>query len=713
MTRLNRHALYLAVLAASSYQPLHAEEFALEEVIVTANFREASLLDSPASVSVVDVADIESRGAQHLQDVLNLSPNVNFSSGASRARFLQMRGIGELEQFVDPKHFPSVGVTVDGISLNGNANAAMLMDTEQVEVLRGPQGTRFGTNALAGMVNITSAAPTEEFEGFVTGGVANYGGAELGAAVSGPLTDNLLGRLAVQHQRSDGYMENDYLGRDNTNNIDESSARGKLRWLAGDDAVIDFTAMSFHSNNGYDAYSLDNDFHTQSDQPGHDRVDFDALAMNGTWSLSDDYDLNIISSWSQSENDYSYDEDWSNPHICDGVASCEWFSNTDSLQRDTQTIDLDARLLSTGALDVAGDYQTVFGVYGQHREQSLERYYYDEFNSDYDSQRLAAYGQIDYMLTDSLHLIAGLRGERFSDDYSDLNVYGGRFNSDNRDNLYSGELTLQYFTANDNLVYATVSRGEKPGGVNTEASSSYPMLQPGYQDFLHSRLSFESESLLNTELGFKGTFIDDRLQLRAAVFYMQRDNAQLESWLTAYDNNNQFHWVGLLDNAGRASNYGAELELDFVATEQLSLFASLGLLRTNVDGMTVYDLDQEAFVEVNDREQAKSPRYQYSVGAQAQFTERLSGRIELEGKDQQYYGYYHDNTLDAYDLLNASVSYQQGPVELTLWARNLTNEEYAVHGLYFGNDPRNGYMPQQFNQQGEPRTFGINGRYNF
>src|SRR5210317_52806 len=123
----------------------------LEEVIVTAQFRDTELLKSAGSISVVRESVLFERGTRHLEETLNILPNVNFSSGASRARFIQVRGVGDLEQFVDPKYFPSVGVTIDDVDMNGIAAAAVMMDVQQVELLRGPQGTRFGTNALAGM----------------------------------------------------------------------------------------------------------------------------------------------------------------------------------------------------------------------------------------------------------------------------------------------------------------------------------------------------------------------------------------------------------------------------------------------------------------------------------------------------------------------------------------------------------------------------------
>ena len=131
---------------------------AIEEVIVTADFRDTSLLKTAASITVFDSQTITRRQARHLEQLLNLAPNVNFSSGASRGRFLQIRGIGERSQFIEPLN-PSVGILVDGIDFTGIAGAATTMDIAQVEILRGPQGTLYGANALAGLINLRSNQP--------------------------------------------------------------------------------------------------------------------------------------------------------------------------------------------------------------------------------------------------------------------------------------------------------------------------------------------------------------------------------------------------------------------------------------------------------------------------------------------------------------------------------------------------------------------------
>ena len=132
----------------------------IEEVVVRAGFHSNPLMASRGSISVIDDQTIDARAAQHLDDVLGGLPNITTTGGGGRARFLQMRGVGDLEQFVDPKHFPAVGITIDGIEVGTTATGALLMDVEQIDVLRGPQGTRFGANALAGMVDVRTYEPT-------------------------------------------------------------------------------------------------------------------------------------------------------------------------------------------------------------------------------------------------------------------------------------------------------------------------------------------------------------------------------------------------------------------------------------------------------------------------------------------------------------------------------------------------------------------------
>ena len=234
-------------------------------------------------------------------------------------------------------------------------------------------------------------------------------------------------------------------------------------------------------------------------------------------------------------------------------------------------------------------------------------------------------------------------------------------------------------------------------------------MQPVFQDFMQSRLDVGTEALSNREVGFKGSFDDSRLSFRAALFQMNRSDAQLESWMWDAQN---FLWVGFLDNVDGSSS-GGEFELNYEFTDGISFFAAVGLLETEIDEMTVFDLDANEFRARRDIDQAKSPSWQYHFGMRVALSARLNAHIEFEGRDDAKFAYYHDQSIDGYDLMNASLNFGFGASELQVWGRNLTDEQYAVHGLYFGNDPRKGWVNETYYQYAEPRVFGVTLRHRF
>src|SRR5688500_5298530 len=188
-----------------------ADSAALEEVVVTADLRDRELRNLPASATVLDARTLELAGVQHLQDVLTLVPNLNWSSGTSRPRFFQLRGIGELEQWQGAPN-PSVGFLIDGIDFSGVGMPAALADVERVEVLRGPQGTVYGANALAGLISISTRAPQRESELSADLTLGDHGTRGATGVIGGPLGDGETAwRLVVNDHRSDGFRRNAYL----------------------------------------------------------------------------------------------------------------------------------------------------------------------------------------------------------------------------------------------------------------------------------------------------------------------------------------------------------------------------------------------------------------------------------------------------------------------------------------------------------------------
>ena len=153
-------AVWLGVLLSTPHG-VSASADPLEEVVITARLRPAPLVETPVSATVLDPATLRGAGVQHLQDVLGLVPNLNWASGTSRPRYFQLRGIGETDQWQGAPN-PSVGFLIDGMDFSGVGMPATLLDLGQVEVLRGPQGTILGANALAGLINLSTAAPQPE-----------------------------------------------------------------------------------------------------------------------------------------------------------------------------------------------------------------------------------------------------------------------------------------------------------------------------------------------------------------------------------------------------------------------------------------------------------------------------------------------------------------------------------------------------------------------
>ncbi len=685
--------LFLIILICGS--PLAAADEEIEEVIVTSDFRNATLLDTAASITIFDDSIIKNRQAKHLEELLNLAPNVNFSSGASRGRFIQIRGIGERSQFIEPLN-PSVGILVDGIDFTGIAGAATTMDIKQVEILRGPQGTLYGANALAGLINLTSNQPTENVQGELSLAIGSHNTKTMAAAMGGSLSSDVNYRVAVQSHTSDGYTTNDFLIKDDTDNIDELSLRAIFDWQASDDLSLKLTLFRVDADNGYDAFSLDNTRNTLSDKPGHDRQESSAVALHSNWQANEQFDVVSLISFADSDLEYGYDEDWAFPAICAGQECDGWeYNSEDNYLRDRDNSTLDVKLVSKKPVSLLGRHADwVFGVYArQQDEQLLRQYTYNasDFSSNFDTKNRAIYGQLDIDISSDLSLITGLRLESREATYNDSDGVDHRVD----ENLWGGRLALQYKLDDSTMVYGLVSRGYKAGGVNSDSSLSA-------QD-----REFDTVLMWNFETGFKGSWFEQRLQTRVSVFYQQRKDIQIkQSLVQSRDDSNASDFTDYFGNSGKGTNYGMEVEVNWLASEVLSVQGSLGLLETDYDTPLSANLDR--------RDQAHAPLYQFALGASLQVSENLIWTADIEGKDKFYLSSSHDEQSDSYWLLNTNLAYNADQWSLSVWGRNLTDKDVIVRGFGgFGNDPRKYYATEPYYQLGEPRTFGVSGQYNF
>jgi outer membrane receptor protein involved in Fe transport len=666
-------------------------EQALEVITISGDFRTTSLQRTASSLSVIASDEISARNAQNLEEIIARTPNVNFSSGSQRARYYQIRGIGERSQFKEPIN-PSVGLVIDGIDFSGIGSIASTFDVEQVEVYRGPQGTRFGANAMAGMINITSNAPTDSFEGKVRLSAGNYDSYSAGLVLSGPATEKLNYRLAVEQYNSDGFIENDFLNRDDTNNRDELTLRGKLAIVASKDLTIDITAFVADFDNGYDAFSLDNTRHTLSDQPGFDRQDTKALAAKFSYQGFNNFTVETIVSYADSTLDYGYDEDWSFVGIRPG-----WeYSSTDHYFRDKTSTTFELRAVSVPGGEIFnGSTAWVTGLYYKQEDEDLLRQYTylsSDYTSTFDTDNIAAFVQFDSQLSQKLSLTTGLRVERRNSEYNDSE----QLSFDPSDTMVGGKLVLSYQMDVNNLFYGSVNRGYKAGGANTDGS-------------LPSNLrEFSPEYLWNYELGYKVSLFDNQAYVRSAVFYMDRDEMQVRTSYLEEREDGSTDFVSYLGNAASGNNIGIELEAGWQVTTELEIYGAIGLLDTEYDGF----IDADGNDKSGD-EQAHAPSYQFNLGLNYQLSDHLLVNISVDGKDEFLFSDSHQEKSEAIEVVNISVSYSQDDWQVKLWARNLFDKEYATRGFYFGNDPRDEYSAKAYYQLAEPAVFGATFDYAF
>ncbi|EWS98511.1 TonB-dependent receptor [Pseudoalteromonas sp. SCSIO_11900] len=684
-------ATLLPLFAAPIYA--NADDTELEKIIVTGDFQQESIQTLSASASLFSENEMNQRGATYLDEMLASAANVNFAAGASRGRYIQIRGVGLRSQFVDPIN-PSVGLVIDGINYSGLGGSSLLFDIDQVEIYRGPQGTRFGADGMAGMIQMQSASATSDPSLKLHLGAGTYNSHEAGLAASTGLTDDTSARVSYFRRKSDGYVDNLYLDKP-TQDQDEQVARFKLNSQLTVHLNSELNLHYIDINNGYDAFTLDNSRNSLADQPGEDNQQSYAVGLNNTYTGFDAFDVSLNLSAIDTELFYSFDEDWvcndtSKPQLCAAGLHPDGYSSTDiySRDRDDQALDLQFN-------GKAGNW--VAGIYYQNRDVDLERQYTwlaNPFASTYETNNIAAYGQLATAIGPKTTLITGLRVEQYQGDYTDSNG----FIEETDDVMVGGKAALEYQVIDRTMIYASITRGYKAGGINSEALAKAK--DEGLSldaDFFKQHTSFDPEYLWSGEFGVKGSSLDDKFTLRLAAFYMHRDNIQLKSWQVS---DQQF--TGYVANASSGSNYGLEIEGSYLLTDNLLISGSAGYLDTKInDFVTKSGLNQDG------REQAQAPKYQYAFSARYNVTDELYAMLGVEGKDDYYFSDSHNAQAPNTNLVNVSLGYEAENWAVRAWARNVFDETVPTRGFEFGNNPLDGYTSQTYIQLGEPRVAGV------
>ncbi len=723
-----------ALLAAQAgfAQPDGADgELVLEEIIVTAQKRSQSIQDVPLSVTAFDGAALEDNGAVNLEDLSGAAPNVLLTQMGvvPNVGSFTIRGINFTDP--DPNADPKTGVSLDGVFLTRNNGVLMDMyDIERVEVLRGPQGTLYGRNNMAGTINLVSARPTEDPGGKLKATFGNYGQQIFRAVLnSGSFADGRMrAKVALNSREFDGQHENVYTG----NKLGAQEARGGRATLAfdgdgfditliGDTVTDDFigpaTSNVFNDADGVgrdgDEYKVHQDADGYSDfetsgvtleanaDPGAGTVTLIAGHRELDYETFGDFD------------GYAGAADRPRALTMPPLSLFQGFHVRRIAEHDQQTVELRFADSHSELFDY------VIGLFHLREEFTQSNFQNVGFPprpqvlpiEDPDrappmltigqkSTSTSFFGQTDINLTERFALVVGAR---FNMDEKEVHLTrpNGFVENDDTDwDEFTWKAGFNYYVNDDVMFYANAATGYKGGGYNSRATLA------------ENVGPYQPETLLAYEVGMKGDFVDGRIRLNAAAFTGDYEDVQAAERRPGAGG--QFDV--LTDNLGDVEISGIELESTFLVSEQLTVRANLAWLDAGWKEYTVGPTDW-SFLDlksVSDFNGYLSADYRVPLGRNAltmHVDVRHTAKLNVNGTTNS--GNPMTRTIlpffiaDAATTINAHVAWLGGEDDryrFSLYGRNLTDVTNPVSGVYLAN-------PVVF--YGMPRQWGVEVEVNF
>jgi outer membrane receptor protein involved in Fe transport len=667
MSNYRKNTLATAVFGVviGSFSGMSLAQPVLEEVIVTATKRVEGMQDVPIALSVMSGEMIDDMGMRKLADVTVYMPNVTIAQTAGASQIF-IRGVGSANNFGFEQ---SVGTFIDGVYFGRSRNArAAFLDVERVEVLKGPQSTLFGKNTVGGAINITSRQPTEEFEAFLE---ANYeteiDGYGLTGAISGPLTDNLRGRLVAKVYEDDGWMENQAANGDDGPGQDNTIVRGSLIWDATDNLRLtakaehgefDITGRNFKITKstptstflfttGSSDPNFENSLGFNQKQslgtfPGRKEEDdttSDIFQLNAEYQMGD-FSLRSISAYTKYDFDNCSDGDYSPLSYLDRCRSedheqysQEFLLTSPSgetfeylagvyyqyaeLNSDTSTF-----LIWSGlpALE-----PTLLGLLGGAPSGTLDTEFFNDFGQD--TETWSAFTSVTWNITDAFRTTVGVR---YSDDNKDADkrtfaAAPGTKVEDPFLTVIAGPAVLNFAVPYD----YSENRGEDhwTGNINFQYdfnldTMAYFNVANGYKaggfdadNALDRSREFEDEEVISYELGLKTELWDNRARINTAIFYSEFDDLQVSG----------FEGAGfIVGNAAESEIYGVETDFTVALTEAFTLNGALAYLDTEYKD---YPNASCAIGQIQDGSCDANGGFQDLGGTDLQFAPEWSGNI--------------------------------------------------------------------------------------
>ena len=619
----------------------------LEEIVVLGDWRQVSAGQEDSSIIVLDEELIKSQPIKHFEMLSYLIPNLNFAASDSRARYFQIRGIGERGGYEGTPN-SSVGFLIDDIDYSGQGGIATTFDVDQIEVHRGPQGSRIGANALAGLIYIKTKDPTEEFEGISEVTIGDYGVLNSGLAFGGPFKENesISYRLAFRKDKADGFRKNLYLKQSDTSRKDESTGRLKINWEPSEKTTIKLLVSRVDLNDPADIWTIDGSLNTLSDRPGMDSQKTNAYGMK-IFHQFESFELQSLTSTTNTDVILSYDADWGNalshsPYTYDYFS--ETIRNRDTFSQEFRLVsdlaDFSANrpsewVLGVSYLDIKeANLKNDDGIYGDPSDPFGPYASKSSSSSIFESKNLSLFGNVDYFISESAKISIGARWEDYKSDYSDS--FGESFNP--TDKMTGGKISFSKELINQSNMFISIAKGYNQGGFNLNLGLA--------ANSTNRNLYYDPEFLTNYEFGVNSKILNSKMNIATVIFYSDRKDQQVLI-STQVDPSDPNTFSFLTKNAAEGVNYGLEVNMTMDLNESLNVFANLALLETEIKNW-------KSRADLEGRAQAHAPKRSYAVGLNWNPAQNYYVRLDVTGKSSFYYSDSHDKQSKSYSLTNLS-----------------------------------------------------------
>lgn len=673
--------------------------YKIEEIIITAQKRETNIQDTPVAISAFGSEKLEHSGIQSVSDLASHVPSLQFSNFGNIV-FMALRGIGMENATAGGD--PGVAYHMDGVYLGRpSATMANFWDVERMEVLRGPQGTLYGRNTTGGSVNMITKKPvdTRQLYGDMT--IGDYDWLRTRLTANLPLNHSVFSRISILKEDRDGYQENVFPGGREADDADSVGARAHLLWdLTGKFELL--TTLNYHDFDGigsshvitgpfpsliaggprFDGLTNFNRAHrTSKDTRETGSNTFKGVTTTAKWDLGSSL-LTSITAYHETDYESYFDSDGTEEFITDL-----------RIQESSEQFSQELQLASNNQ----GTMEWIVGMYYFH--ENADRFstihdpaVYDAaavaaglpfgtenglplgfvVGGDVTTDSLAIFGQLTYELVDAIHLTLGLRYSRdektsddirFSDAFTGMDIHAAPEEDWSEP---TGKIGIAWDASQDSMIYATLSRGYKSGGINQTSPQS---------------AVYDPEFLNAFEIGAKNNFFEDRLQINVAGYYTEVEDLQVVTFGPSGSR---------IENAAEATISGLEVEFIYLPLPNISVDGSIATMDSEYNDFATTDPLNTAvgIQDLSGNAMNRAPDAMISLGGQFQWTlaqSTLTLRGEYFYQSEVFFRPFNEQAAraDSYENVNVRLMFETDDEKWNaeVFVHNLTDEDQIANIL--------------------------------